>query len=702
MSLQSKRLAFGEFLFDVDERVLIYDGKPVALTPKATLLLRFLLENPGRILEKESLMEAVWTDSFVEESNLTFTINAIRKALGDDRKSPTFIETIPKRGYRFIAEVTQASERDIEPREPVKPIEHEPLAVAPPRSTRNGFGAWAMGSIAVLAVIAAGLWFALGGRGSSVAPILSKSYSVEQLSSSGQSFQGVISPDGNFAVYSSESGGRQSLWMRNLESSDSIQIVPPSDDEYLGLTFSNDGKTLFFVRKALGMHSLPSLYRMDLFSSIPNKIVNFVNERVAVSSDDSKIAFVRCRFRPDEFCAAYIADSNGDNEKKLQATENGVYIWEVSFSPDGRSVAIARGRYSNGKRDTGVFSLNIESGEERELFSQRFPRINGLDWLADDSGILFTAPDIRDGKASIWFAARGGSEAVQVTRDAASYGQLSLDKGMEKLIAIQETPNFRLQSVSNERVDTLTAAVAIAQSFGNSKLIYGTFDGEVWSMNADGSEQRQITKSKEAELSLFMSPDGKTIFFSSEEVSGRSIWRMNADGTDRRQLSGSSGGFVVGVSADQAWVFAAMAEDGALFKLPAEGGEPVMLGTETLIRPAVSSNGRYVGHFVLDGLTRKIAITDIETKQVVRTISPEKGSNFARMLSWSADGTRLTFAATNAGRNSLWEAKIDSEPTKIRDIPDGEILSFTALENGTVRFVTGNRNADVMLLRGLK
>ena len=101
-----KRLyGFGPFLLDPAERVLTREGQPVPLTPKVFDLLVVLVENGGHLLGKKDLMGAVWPDSFVEEGNLTFTISSLRKALGEDPKEPQYIETVPRSGYRFVANV---------------------------------------------------------------------------------------------------------------------------------------------------------------------------------------------------------------------------------------------------------------------------------------------------------------------------------------------------------------------------------------------------------------------------------------------------------------------------------------------------------------------------------------------------------------------------------------------------------------------
>jgi DNA-binding winged helix-turn-helix (wHTH) protein len=96
---------FGPFRLDVTERLLSRDGEALPLSPKAFDLLLALVERQGRLLGKEELMKLVWPDTFVEEANLSYTISLIRKALGPDAELQQFIETVPKHGYRFIADV---------------------------------------------------------------------------------------------------------------------------------------------------------------------------------------------------------------------------------------------------------------------------------------------------------------------------------------------------------------------------------------------------------------------------------------------------------------------------------------------------------------------------------------------------------------------------------------------------------------------
>src|SRR5215475_10575336 len=101
---------FGPFHLEPDERLLRNGDQPLALAPKYFDLLVFLVQNSGRLLTKDEIMQTVWSGNFVEEANLTVAISAIRKTLAEKESGVQYIETVPKKGYRFTADVREVEE----------------------------------------------------------------------------------------------------------------------------------------------------------------------------------------------------------------------------------------------------------------------------------------------------------------------------------------------------------------------------------------------------------------------------------------------------------------------------------------------------------------------------------------------------------------------------------------------------------------
>src|SRR5215217_390063 len=99
--------AFDSFLVDTAKTVLLEGERVVSLTPKAFELLLVLVQQPGRVLKKEELLELVWANTFVDENNLPRNISALRKALGEEPTEHKYIVAVPGQGYRFVADVRE-------------------------------------------------------------------------------------------------------------------------------------------------------------------------------------------------------------------------------------------------------------------------------------------------------------------------------------------------------------------------------------------------------------------------------------------------------------------------------------------------------------------------------------------------------------------------------------------------------------------
>lgn len=165
MSQQTRRLyEFGSFQIDTVNRLLLRDGRPIPLKPKVVDTLLVLIENRGRVLEKDELIEKLWPDSFVEEGNLTQNIYVLRKALDTSSDSESYIETVPRRGYRFAADVKELpfkeSQASAIERAEIPPIDRDeqneirpsPIDVAlPVRKSR--FPRWTVPAAAILLAV---------------------------------------------------------------------------------------------------------------------------------------------------------------------------------------------------------------------------------------------------------------------------------------------------------------------------------------------------------------------------------------------------------------------------------------------------------------------------------------------------------------------------------------------------------------------
>lgn len=139
------RRCFGPYTFDPDSGDLTRDGAVERLSPQTAQILRLFLDRPGAVISRAELKERIWPDTTVEfDQGLSFCIRQLRIALGDEANQPRYIETLPKRGYRFIAAVTEA---------PTPSATPTPVADAPPPRPRRDRRRWAIGLTAFTALV---------------------------------------------------------------------------------------------------------------------------------------------------------------------------------------------------------------------------------------------------------------------------------------------------------------------------------------------------------------------------------------------------------------------------------------------------------------------------------------------------------------------------------------------------------------------
>src|SRR5262245_49295034 len=105
---------FGRFQLNGPEGILLKEGRPVPLTPKGFDLLILVVENRGHLVPKEEIMSRLWPENFVEETNINRNISTLRRALSDSPNEPAYIETVPKRGFRFVAPVAEVEPDEAE------------------------------------------------------------------------------------------------------------------------------------------------------------------------------------------------------------------------------------------------------------------------------------------------------------------------------------------------------------------------------------------------------------------------------------------------------------------------------------------------------------------------------------------------------------------------------------------------------------
>ena len=246
MPSDKPKYQFGPFELDSAEGILARNGSRVKLQDLPCRLLIMLVERSGEIVSRDEIRQGIWlADTFLEfDNSLGVAIRKIREALGDNPETPRYLETIPRRGYRFSAPVTKLDS----PRNGSSSLDSVAAAREEIRgAARNNGRKMVVGAVVLVltAMIGSGLYRLMRHKKAPAPPY--QSIRMTRLTNTGKSRMASISPDGKYVVHVIREGGKQSLWVRQVATANDGQIVAAAEAQYFGMTFSPDGDHIYYV-----------------------------------------------------------------------------------------------------------------------------------------------------------------------------------------------------------------------------------------------------------------------------------------------------------------------------------------------------------------------------------------------------------------------------------------------------------------------
>jgi Tol biopolymer transport system component/DNA-binding winged helix-turn-helix (wHTH) protein len=730
MSLPFRELyEFGEFRLDSREKILTCRGEPVEIAPKVFELLCVFLENHGRLLEKDELMDKIWTDSFVEESNLAFNIRQLRIILNDDAHEPKYIKTVRGHGYRFIADVRKiAGEAESPIQKTDAPAVH--LSGAPVKEQTNApktifFSTPVLiVSVVLLAVAAAlGAWFLRTIIGKPTVPVLAAPFASEKLSTNGRVNFTALSPDGKNLAYTNRAPNEtESIWLRRLETGDNVELIPAGEANHYDLEFSPDGETLYYSFVPWQPNEPSGIYRVPIAGGVPEKIAGDVFGRLGISPDGTRVTYNRCPRREDEYCSIWIADADGKNERKLVSRASPLYVGDTNFSPDGKRVAFTIGQARNKANEFGVWTVDPETGEEREFTTEKFYLITSLAWLPDAGGLLLSAFKFPDNNFRIWQVPEGGA-AVPLTNVSEHYQFLSIDKNANQIAAIQSKENYQMRLVALDNpsdirflADGGSAAFAPDGKIYFSSLMSGNH--EIWSINPDGTNRRQLTNSKDEEYYPVVSPDGVSVYFASTHSGAAQVWRMKTDGTEQTQVTFKAGGFPLSVTTNGEWLYYLHGVDRTLWRVSLKTGEEQLVlnkqnwlgfgSKQNWLGFGVSPDGSLAAYLEKQGDETVLAVAKIPGGQKLKTFQLPDKKSVLQQIGWTPDGKSPLYVSIDRNFENviLWKQPLDEKlPHQLAALGNLGVSGYNlpvSADGKTFAAVQQEILSDVVLLTGLR
>jgi serine/threonine protein kinase/sugar lactone lactonase YvrE len=537
---------------------------------------------------------------------------------------------------------------------------------------------------------------------------------IQRLTGNGKVSRAAISPDGKFLAYVQNEGGQQSLWVKQISTNSNVQVIAPAlVEEYTYLAFTPDGSYIYFNGTNAENRS-NTIFRVPTFGGSLSKV--FSNTRGgSLSPDGKQIAFGRWDAKTAE-SALFVANTDGSGERKLASLFDNLYFSSgMAWSPDGKFIACGVGDDKKLERKQTLALIGVSDGASKELSEYKWDSIDSLAWLPDMSGIIFSADDTGGGEgvSKIFEISYPGGESRRLTQNLTDYSDVTITADGKTLVARESdfsagvwvSPNAEISRAKQITTGKADYARGIAWT-PDKRIVYianTTGIEEVWIMNADGSNQKQLTNDARIKYTPVVSPDNRYIVYATPQ-GGEDLWRINIDGSSPTLLTGKPADEGnPDISPDGKWIVYTAWTFGkrAIWRIPIEGGAAQQLTNFEATEPHVSPDGKFIACFFSDEKNIwRIAIIPFEGGAPVKTFDVPPTVEVDMTPKWTPDAKGITYVDRRGGIGNLWLQPIDGgAPKQITDFKQNGIYRREWTPDGKqVAIVRGEGNSDAIMI----
>jgi Tol biopolymer transport system component/DNA-binding winged helix-turn-helix (wHTH) protein len=761
---QPARLRFGQFEIDRAEGKLYKRGVLLRIENHPFQVLVALLERPDDVVTREELQQRIWGDgtNVGFEDGLNTAVRKLRFALGDSADAPLFIETIPKKGYRFVAPLSGGSsdaDADFAGRldglDPVAPdeeihlvqesnrdsihasIEDPNLNPSPiparhfpeianseqPRST--GMGLFLVFVVLVAAAAAiAGLTFWRDSRSQQPAASFS-TIQARKLDGVHTRESVAISPDGRYVAYARMDGQMSSLHLRQVANAGDVEILAPRKTNYVGLTFSPDGNDLYFVNNNEGNPHYRSLYRMPTLGGPTQKLIEDIDSPVSFSPDGRRFIFARFRAATSTL---ELRTANADGSGEELFTQFSGYAWgcflpRAAWASDGQTIAIPfRSALTPGR--SSLYAVDVATRRVEEVYSGD-GCIGHPAWTPDKTlifaheGELWMVPETKARETKVGekhqiggvrrLVGYGGSlgEQIDLSRD----GKIAVATGDQSSKGLWIVPGVapgvvpkvvpgRPASPAKQLISG-DASLSSVDELIDGRILVTKSEGSIWTTKADSSDWQRLANVH----GLAMSCEQFVVVWTDDD----SLVRFKADGTGGNMLARGPVKTPTCSLKGDAVFYATEDQPQQVMRVSLDGGNPVSIAKipegvlETL---RISPDGNLLAYTSYNGSkpNTRFSVSVLRTSDggLVNTIADAKIG--AWDFCWSPNGKALDYVSAEDGWTDVWEKPLaGGEPRRLTNFGSGETSDFHWSRDGKrLLVVWGPTSDDVVLLSGLQ
>lgn len=530
-----------------------------------------------------------------------------------------------------------------------------------------------------------------------------------RLGISGNPTEAALSPDGKSVAYVNNEVGTQGISIRQITTGGDRTLISPTNAKYEGLSFSSDGEYLLYLKKE---GDSADLYEVATFGGrAPRKLIPNVDTPVSFSPDGKQFTFVRYSPKAHE-TALIIANADGTNERVVATlkepqrfSRDSFYSSGPAWSPDGTLIAVPAFSVTD-ETYREIMLVNIADGKMNAINRGHWNMIEKLVWVHDGTGFLMNAAAANSSLLQIWLVNLHG-DAQLITKDPSHYAGLSATKDSQVVLTMktEKTSSVWIYPGASGSPEPVSSSryfgdMGIAWTADSKFVLASNSNGnhEIWTMERDGSNQKQVVFNERTNLEPAISLDGSYIVYASFEGRHPHLWRINTDGTNPKQLTRGGDEDLPRFTPDGKWVVYHSINDGkySIRKVSIDGGEPIPLVSEWSTQPDVSPDGKQVACFARqDGASAwEIVVVPIDGGAPVYkfalppTVEPEWPG-----LRWTPDGSGLTYVSTEQGISNVWR----------QPLTGGDAKQLTDFKENKIFFFDWSRTAQkLVLVRGIE
>jgi Tol biopolymer transport system component/DNA-binding winged helix-turn-helix (wHTH) protein len=636
IGLSSGVVRFGVFELDLRAGVLRQEGRQVNLQEQPFRVLALLLERSGEVVTREELRQMLWpADTFVDfDHGLNSAVARLRETLKDSASSPRFIETVAKRGYRFIATLNGAAAVSV-------PIAGAAVLDKTPRENLS-WGKLSTGAVALSVLLCTiSLWAFY--RKNPDARLTSLEV-VPLVGLRGFQVTPAFSPEGGRVAFRQSDGAHNTgIYMALVGGDNSIQLT--SDPGDCCPTWSPDGRQIAFARYS---DKTFSIFVVASLGGTEHRVYRgpaSMGGGLSWSPDGKVLAFPDARESDAPRSWISLLSLADESARPLTSPPGGSLDGEPAFSPDGSQVAFVRSTIAGVSND--LYVVPAIGGKATRLTFDHRPIKGPPAWTADGRELVF--PSTRGGPLSLWRISASGGEPRPVAGPIGEGGWPSIPRQGDQLVYEQVIAKFNIWrlDLKNQRHIQKPPSLFVSEK-GNKMRPDLSPDGEkiafesdrlgfwdIWTCATDGSGCEQVTSLHGTAGRARWSPNSRYIAFEFHPNELSEIYVVEVSGGIPRILPTIPGADNLSPSwsRDGQWIYFASkrgSEPFQIWKVSVRGGPPVKLTKNGGISPTESLDGRFLYYSKYEvGGVWKMPLQGGNETQVIEEVSGGSWPNWA-------------------------------------------------------------------------